>query len=105
MDFFKGISDYTIQYSTDGQHGLHLQKHLFQTLEQQMQKLVQIHLLNLLDLELITIDDTLYIVTGNSDNGIQIIYLCHKYCSKKRCTNDGASDELEGVREVKTFKV
>ena len=109
----KGISDYTIQYSTD--------QNTWTTFTEASVSDIRAadaetdgsnsftELAGASGVDTFTIDGTLYaIVTGNSDNGVQIIDISDPAnIVAKDAETDGANSftELEGVREVKTFKV
>ena len=109
----KGISDYTIQYSTDGS--------IWTTFTEASVSDIRAadaesdgsnsftELAGASGVDTFTIDGTLYaIVTGNSDDGVQIIDISDptNIVAKDAETDESNSfTELEGVREVKTFKV
>ena len=110
----KGISDYTIQYSTD--------QNTWTTFTEASVSDIRAadaetdgsnsftELAGASGVDTFTIDGTSYaIVTGNSDNGVQIIDISDPTNIVAKDAQDdgdaGGFDELEGVREVKTFKV
>jgi len=110
----KGISDYTIQYSTDGSTWTTFTEASVSDIRAADAEADGSNsfteLAGASGVDTFTIDDTLYaIVTGNSDNGIQIIDISDPTNIVAKDAQDdgdaGGFDELEGVREVKTFKV
>ena len=110
----KGLSDYTIQYSTDGSTWTTFTEASVSDIRAADAETDGSNsfteLAGASGIDTFTINDTMYaIVTGNSDNGIQIIDISDPTnIVAKDAQDDGDSggfDELEGVREVKTFKV
>ena len=109
----KGISDYTIQYSTDGNTWTTFTEASVSDIRAADAETDGSNsfteLAGASGVDTFTIDGTLYaIVTGNSDNGVQIIDISDPAnIVAKDAETDGANSftELEGVREVKTFEV
>ena len=110
----KGISDYTIQYSTDGNTWTTFTEASVSDIRAADAETDGSNsfteLAGASGVDTFTIDGTLYaIVTGNSDNGVQIIDISDPTNIVAKDAQDdgdaGGFDELEGVREVKTFKV
>ena len=110
----KGLSDYTIQYSTDGSTWTTFTEASVSDIRAADAETDGSNsfteLAGASGIDTFTINDTMYaIVTGNSDNGIQIIDISDPTnIVAKDAQDDGDSggfDRLDGPRDVKVFTV